>query len=496
MFPRSSGILLHPTSLFGKYGIGTLGENAVKFIDFLDRSNQKLWQVFPLGPTGFGDSPYQSFSAFAGNPFLIDLEKLVLLDLLKIEDIEGAELEKDINYVDFGTLYKKKLPLLKKAYDNLQNIDNEKILFELEIFKEENSFWLEDYSLFISLKYHFKGHEWSKWDEGIKLRKEKDLKKYKELLKEEIELNNFIQYLFFHQWGEIKGYANSKGISIIGDIPIFVAFDSSDAWANSEIFLFDKERKPINVAGVPPDYFSKTGQLWGNPLFDWEKLKETGYKWWIERVRANLKTADIIRIDHFRGFESYWAVPAKEKTAIIGIWEKGPGIDFFDSIKVALGDLPIIAEDLGNLTKEVVELRNETGFPGMKILQFAFDSDEENEYLPHSYNSNCVVYTGTHDNDTIVGWYSKASTQDKEYVRDYLDIFTDNEIHWRFIKGAWRSVANMAIAPMQDFLGLGSDARINIPGIASGNWQWRMKEEDLTTNLSDEIRRITKLYGR
>ena len=496
MFPRSSGILLHPSSLFGKYGIGTLGENAVKFIDFLDRANQKLWQVFPLGPTSFGDSPYQSFSAFAGNPYLIDLEKLVSLDLLKTEDIESVKLENSADFVDFGLLYENKLPLLKKAYENLKNIDNEKILFELQIFKDENSFWLEDYSLFISLKYHFKGQEWSKWDEDIKQRNEDAVGKYKELLKEQIELNNFVQYLFFSQWREIKGYANSKGISIIGDIPIFVAFDSADAWANPEIFLFDDERKPTNVAGVPPDYFSKTGQLWGNPLFDWEKLKETGYKWWIERVRSNLKLADIIRIDHFRGFESYWSVPATEKTAIIGTWEKGPGIDFFDSIKVALGDLPIIAEDLGNLTKEVVELRVQTGFPGMKILQFAFDSDEENDYLPHSYDHNCVVYTGTHDNDTITGWYSKANTQDKEYVRDYLDIFTDNQIHWRFIKSAWRSVANMAIAPMQDFLGLGSEARINIPGIASGNWQWRMKEEDLTTNLSDEIRRITKLYGR
>ncbi|MCP1224655.1 4-alpha-glucanotransferase [Sebaldella sp. S0638] len=496
MFPRSSGILLHPSSLYGKYGIGTLGNSAIEFINFLSRSNQKLWQVFPLGPTGYGDSPYQSFSAFAGNPYLIDLETLIDSGLLQTEDADEAELGDDPENVDYGLLYKNKLPLLRKAYENYKKSDNEQMKFEIQIFKDENSFWLEDYSLFISLKYYFKGYEWSKWDEDILLRKESALKKYRKLLKDDIEYNYFVQYLFFNQWAKIKGYANSKGISIIGDIPIFVAFDSADAWANPEIFLFDKERKPIDVAGVPPDYFSETGQLWGNPLFDWEKLKGSGYKWWIERVRANLKTADIIRIDHFRGFESYWAVPAEEKTAVIGEWRKGPGIDFFNSIKAALGDLPIIAEDLGNLTNEVVELRNETGFPGMKILQFAFDSDEENDYLTHSYNHNCVVYTGTHDNDTITGWYSKASEHDKEYVRDYLDIYTDNEINWRFIKAAWRSVANMALAPMQDFLGLDSEARMNTPGVAAGNWKWRMKEEDLTTVLSDEIKRISKLYGR
>ena len=496
MFPRSSGILLHPSSLYGKYGIGTLGDSAIEFINFLSRSNQKLWQVFPLGPTGYGDSPYQSFSAFAGNPYLIDLETLIDSGLLQTEDADEAELGDDPENVDYGLLYKNKLPLLRKAYENYKKSDNEQMKFEIQIFKDENSFWLEDYSLFISLKYYFKGHEWSKWDEDILLRKESALKKYRKLLKDDIEYNYFVQYLFFNQWAKIKGYANSKGISIIGDIPIFVAFDSADAWANPEIFLFDKERKPIDVAGVPPDYFSETGQLWGNPLFDWGKLKGSGYKWWIERVRANLKTADIIRIDHFRGFESYWAVPAEEKTAVIGEWRKGPGIDFFNSIKAALGDLPIIAEDLGNLTNEVVELRNETGFPGMKILQFAFDSDEENDYLTHSYDHNCVVYTGTHDNDTITGWYSKASEHDKEYVRDYLDIYTDDAINWRFIKAAWRSVANMALAPMQDFLGLDSEARMNTPGVAAGNWKWRMKEEDLTTVLSDEIKRISKLYGR
>lgn len=496
MFPRSSGILLHPSSLFGKYGIGTLGENAMKFIDFLHRTNQKLWQVFPLGPTGYGDSPYQSFSAFAGNPYLIDLEKLIELNLLKTEEVENINFGDDPHNINYGLIYENKLPLLRQAYEKFKQLDDKKMEFELQIFKNENSFWLEDYSLFISLKNHFKGVEWAKWDEDIRVRREDAMEKYKENMKDEIEYNNFVQYLFFTQWGEIKGYANSKGISIIGDIPIFVAFDSADAWANPEIFLFDNERKPIEVAGVPPDYFSETGQLWGNPLFNWDELKERGYKWWIERVRANLKISDIIRIDHFRGFESYWAIPANEETAVIGEWRKGPGIDFFNSIKIALGDLPIIAEDLGILTKEVTDLRDKTGFPGMKILQFAFDSDEENDYLPHSYGNNCVVYTGTHDNDTVRGWYSKAEIHDKEYVRDYLDIPSDGEIHWRFIKAAWRSVANMALAPMQDFFGLGSESRINIPGTSSGNWKWRMKEEDLTTELSDEIKRITKLYGR
>ena len=496
MFTRSSGILLHPTSLPGKYGIGTLGNEAKKFIDFLEKSNQKLWQIFPLGPTGYGDSPYQCFSAFAGNPYLIDFEELFLLNFLDKSEVENTHLSDNDNYINYGLIYENKLPLLKKAYDNYKLLVPKNIKKDFENFKKSNEFWLEDYSLFISIKNHFNGKSWSEWDNDIKNRKSSAIKKYKLELSEEIEYQNFIQFLFFRQWNNIKSYANSKNIKVIGDIPIFVAFDSADAWSNPELFLFDEDRKPIKVAGVPPDYFSETGQLWGNPLYNWEALKKENYKWWIDRVKFNLTTCDIIRIDHFRGFDSYWAIPAGEKTAINGTWEKGPGMDLFNAIKKELGDLPIIAEDLGNLTPSVIQLRKDSTFPGMKILQFAFDSGEENDYLPHTYYKNSVVYTGTHDNDTIVGWYKKAKAADKKWVKDYLDISNDKEIHWNFIKSAWGSIADIAIAPIQDFLGLDDKSRINTPGVASGNWRWRLSENDLTDELAKKIAYITKIYGR
>ena len=496
MFTRSSGILLHPTSLPGKYGIGTLGNEAKKFIDFLEKSNQKLWQIFPLGPTGYGDSPYQCFSAFAGNPYLIDFEELFLLNFLDKSEVENTHLSDNDNYINYGLIYENKLPLLKKAYDNYKLLVPKNIKKDFENFKKSNEFWLEDYSLFISIKNHFNGKSWSEWDNDIKNRKSSAIKKYKLELSEEIEYQNFIQFLFFRQWNNIKSYANSKNIKVIGDIPIFVAFDSADAWSNPELFLFDEDRKPIKVAGVPPDYFSETGQLWGNPLYNWEALKKENYKWWIDRVKFNLTTCDIIRIDHFRGFDSYWAIPAGEKTAINGTWEKGPGMDLFNAIKKELGDLPIIAEDLGNLTPSVIQLRKDSTFPGMKILQFAFDSGEENDYLPHTYYKNSVVYTGTHDHDTIVGWYKKAKAADKKWVKDYLDISNDKEIHWNFIKSAWGSIADIAIAPIQDFLGLDDKSRINTPGVASGNWRWRLSENDLTDELAKKIAYITKIYGR
>ena len=496
MFTRSSGILLHPTSLPGKYGIGTLGNEAKKFIDFLEKSNQKLWQIFPLGPTGYGDSPYQCFSAFAGNPYLIDFEELFLLNFLDKSEVENTHLSDNDNYINYGLIYENKLPLLKRAYDNYKLLTPKNIKKDFENFKKSNAFWLEDYSLFISIKNHFVGKSWSEWDNDIKNRKSSAIKKYKLELSEEIEYQNFVQFLFFRQWNNIKSYANSKNIKVIGDIPIFVAFDSADAWSNPELFLFDEDRKPIKVAGVPPDYFSETGQLWGNPLYNWETLKKENYKWWIDRVKFNLTTCDIIRIDHFRGFDSYWAIPAGENTAINGTWEKGPGMDVFNAIKKELGDLPIIAEDLGNLTPSVIQLREDSKFPGMKILQFAFDSGEENDYLPHTYDKNSVVYTGTHDNDTIVGWYTKANDADKKWVKDYLDISSDKEIHWNFIKSAWGSVSNIAIAPIQDFLGLDDKSRINTPGVASGNWRWRLSENDLTDELAEKIAYITKIYGR
>lgn len=496
MFERSSGILFHPTSLPGKYGIGTLGKEAYAFIDFLKKSRQKLWQIFPLGPTGYGDSPYQSFSSFAGNPYLIDFDLLIEAHLLSEEDLRDVFFGDNEEYIDYGAIYNQKYPLLRKAYENFKSSDNHEMRENLEHFKRENASWLNDYSLYISLKNHFNGLPWNEWAHDIKNREHGAMEHYRNELADDIEYHNFIQFLFFKQWGDVKRYANENGIKIIGDIPIFVAADSSDAWANPEIFLFDEERKPVKVAGVPPDYFSATGQLWGNPLYDWDKLKELNYKWWVDRVRANLSTCDIIRIDHFRGFEAYWAVPYGDDTAINGQWVKGPGIDLFDKIKEELGELPIIAEDLGLMTQGVIDLRDATGFPGMKILGFAFDSEEENDYLPHTYTKNCVVYTGTHDNDTLIGWFTKAKEKDKQFARDYLNSQTDDNIHWDAIRGAWSSVANMAIAPIQDFLGLGSEARINTPGVASGNWQWRLKDGVLTDELAERIAKLTKIYSR
>ena len=496
MFERSSGILFHPTSLPGKYGIGTLGKEAYAFIDFLKKSKQKLWQIFPLGPTGYGDSPYQSFSSFAGNPYLIDFDLLIEAHLLSEEDLKDIFFGDNEEYIDYGAIYNQKYPLLRKAYENFKSSDNNEMKGSLENFKRENSSWLNDYSLYISLKNHFNGLPWNEWAQYIKNRENAAMEHYKNELADDIEYHNFIQFLFFKQWGDVKRYANENGIKIIGDIPIFVAADSSDAWANPEIFLFDKERKPVKVAGVPPDYFSATGQLWGNPLYNWEKLKDTNYSWWVERVRANLSTCDIIRIDHFRGFEAYWAVPYGDDTAINGQWEPGPGIDLFNAIKSQLGELPIIAEDLGLMTQGVIDLREATGFPGMKILGFAFDSGEENDYLPHTYTRNCVVYTGTHDNDTLVGWFQKAKEEDRQFARNYLNSRADEEIHWDAIRGAWSSVACMAISPVQDFLGLGSEARINTPGVASGNWQWRLKQGVLTDELAEKIAKLTKIYSR
>lgn len=496
MFERSSGILFHPTSLPGKYGIGTLGKEAYAFIDFLKKSRQKLWQIFPLGPTGYGDSPYQSFSSFAGNPYLIDFDLLIEAHLLSEEDLRDVFFGDNEEYIDYGAIYNQKYPLLRKAYENFKSSDNHEMRENLEHFKRENASWLNDYSLYISLKNHFNGLPWNEWAHDIKNREHGAMEHYRNELADDIEYHNFIQFLFFKQWGDVKRYANENGIKIIGDIPIFVAADSSDAWANPEIFLFDEERKPVKVAGVPPDYFSATGQLWGNPLYNWQKLKETNYSWWVERVRANLSTCDIIRIDHFRGFEAYWAVPYGDDTAINGQWEPGPGIDLFNAIKSQLGELPIIAEDLGLMTQGVIDLREATGFPGMKILGFAFDSGEENDYLPHTYTKNCVVYTGTHDNDTLIGWFQKAKEEDRQFARDYLNSRSDDEIHWNAIRGAWSSVANMAISPVQDFLGLGSEARINTPGVAAGNWQWRLRHGVLTDELAERIAKLTRVYSR
>lgn len=486
---RKSGILLHPTSLYGKEGIGTLGDSLYEFINFLSKSKQKLWQIFPLGPTGYGDSPYQCFSAFAGNPYLIDLETLAKEDYLSFEDI-NIDFGDDVEKINYGLIYERKLPILKKAYINFKE-DDDFIKFE-----KDNSYWLEDFSQFSAFKEYFGGISWLEWPKEYKNRDSKALETLNSKLENEIKYFKFLQYIFFKQWKNVKAYANSKGIEIIGDIPIFVSMDSADAWSNNEIFQFDKDRNPVKVAGVPPDYFSATGQLWGNPLFDWDKLKETGYKWWIDRVKANLSLYDIIRIDHFRGFESYWSINYGEETAINGKWEKGPGMNLFNAIRESLGDLNIIAEDLGTLTDDVVKLKNDTGFPGMRILQFAFSQDPENEYLPHNYDNNTVVYTGTHDNDTTNSWFSNLNDIEKQEVREYINVYDDNGIVYGLIRAALSSVADIAIIPMQDYLNLGGFARINTPGLAAGNWQWRLKNDGLSDELAKTISHLTEIYGR
>jgi 4-alpha-glucanotransferase len=496
-FSRSSGILLHPTSLPGKYGIGELGKEAYEFIDFLILSGQKLWQTFPLGPTGYGDSPYQCFSAFAGNPLLISLDSLKKEGLLTNEDLIFEE-PFDNNYIDYGRVINFKMPLLKKAYENFKAKNDAILNSKFEVFCEENKEWLEDYALYRAVKDHFGGKCWVEWDDrDIVFRKPESIAHYTNELKDEINYRKFLQYTFFKQWSELKAYANRNGIKIIGDIPIFVAFDSSDAWSHPELFLFDEERKPVKVAGVPPDYFSATGQLWGNPLYNWDYMKEHNFKWWIDRVKANLKLSDIIRIDHFRGFAAYWAVPANEDTAINGEWVPAPGKELFQAIRDALGKLPIIAEDLGVITPDVEELRDYFNFPGMKILQFAFDSKDESNHLPHIYSKNTCVYTGTHDNEPIIGWYTNANPDDREFAKKYLGIKKSSyDVHWEFITAAWASVANIAIAPLQDILGLGNESRMNTPGLAAGNWQWRYIKGQLNKKLALKLRDLTKLYFR
>lgn len=494
-FERSSGILMHPSSFHSNYGIGDLGKGAYEFIDFLILSGQKLWQTFPLGPTGYGDSPYQCFSAFAGNPLLLSIDSIIEDSLLSKNDIPNIEFNSE--YVDYGKVINFKTQLFYIAYENFKRLDCPIKKSKLEIFVKNNKLWLEDYSLFAALKDHFGGKAWTDWNEDIKTRKTKAIIHYRSILEDKCNYYKFLQYLFHEQWSKVKSYANVNGIKIIGDIPIFVAFDSADAWANSELFLFDQDKKPVKVAGVPPDYFSKTGQLWGNPLYNWEKLKDTKFEWWIDRVRSNLELCDIIRIDHFRGFSAYWAVPYGEKTAINGSWEPCPGRELFDAIQKALGKLPIIAEDLGLITPDVEELRDQFNFPGMKILQFAFDSKDESNHLPHIYIKNSVVYTGTHDNDTCVGWYKKADKDDKNFANQYLNIKETNNIHWTFIRSAWSSVANFALAPMQDILGLDSEGRMNTPGIASGNWQWRIKQKDLKNKeIIEKLKNLTEIYFR
>jgi 4-alpha-glucanotransferase len=490
---RSSGILLHPTSLPSRYGIGDLGDEAFRWVDFLASANQKLWQILPLGPTGFGDSPYQCFSAFAGNPFLISPDKLLADGLLSRSALESIPNFPNDN-VDYGPVIQYKLSLLDAVYANYKRT---KILRdEFEAFKQKNSAWLDDFALFMALKESHNGAVWSTWDDELVSRQPQALTAAREKYADAVESQEFRQFLFFRQWETIRSCAHRHGIKIIGDIPIFVAYDSADVWAHPELFFLDEHGKPTVVAGVPPDYFSATGQLWGNPLYRWDVLKKNNYVWWIERFRATLAVVDIVRLDHFRGFEAYWEIPFGMPTAQVGKWIKGPGADFFDALKASLGDLPIIAEDLGVVTKEMTALRDQFNLPGMKVLQFAFGSDGSDLFLSHNFTPNCVVYSGTHDNDTTRGWYETSSTEkERDFARRYLGR-DGADIAWDLIRVAFSSVADMAVVPLQDVLNLGTQARMNLPGRASGNWGWRFEWSQVNDGMRERLKEMSMLYGR
>ena len=493
---RMSGILVHPTAFPSRYGIGDLGQTAYDFIDFLKRAGQSIWQCLPLGPTGFGDSPYQAYSAFAGQPLLISPDKLIEFGLLNKEDIADVP-EYSKNKVEYTRVVEFKTKLLKTAYSNFLKITDIDLKTEYDTFCKEHEFWLTDYALFMALKDNQNGKKWTEWEPKFKLPTEAVKTQALIDLNPSVDYYRFVQFVFFKQWYELKKYANDNDILIIGDIPIFVSPDSSDAWANKELFQLDDEGYPSVTAGVPPDYFSETGQMWGNPLYNWDYHKRSGYAWWISRIRHQLTQTDIFRIDHFRGFEAYWAIPSDAKTAMEGKWIKGPANDFFDHVLEAFHceSLPIIAEDLGIITPEVEALRDAYNLPGMKILQFAFNELGDGAYYPYNFTENCVCYTGTHDNDTTVGWYWNASPASQDKVRRYLSCDGSN-IHWDMIRLAMGSVARYVVFPLQDVLGLGSDCRMNIPGLGIGNWAWRFEKDDLKDWMHIYLNAMSKVFWR
>lgn len=490
---RKSGILLHISSLPSAYGIGKFGKSAYDFVDFLASAGVKCWQILPLSPTSYGDSPYQSFSVYAGNPYFIDFEMLKHEGLLKRSDYEGVKWQDNSSSVNYSLVYQNCYKVLRVAYKKYRKELSDRYIK----FTEENASWLNDYALFMALKFKFDGKPWYQWDESLAKRDKAALEKAEEELKKDIEFFKFIQYKFFKQWRNLKKYANDNGVEIVGDMPIYVSYDSVEAWSCPELFQFDKNKKPSAVAGCPPDDYAKTGQLWGNPLYDWEYHKKTGYKWWIDRIKFSSEIYDTVRIDHFRGFESYYSIPYGNKTAEKGEWKKGPGAELFEAAEKELGKLSIIAEDLGFITEDVHEMLRKVGYPGMKVLQFAFYDGGKSEHLPHNFeNSNCFAYTGTHDNETLRGWVAGASKETLKYCRDYLNVAKKKEIPWGMIRAVWGSVAQVAVAQMQDFLESDAAARMNTPSVLGNNWQFRTRTEDFSEKLAKKILKLNKMYNR